>query len=69
MGENLKPVYLCLFYSVDNTTLYMHKPFEMVGMCRDNTGYQSIVDVQTNDYYKNLTICPDLMNVDLVIIK
>jgi hypothetical protein len=71
MIENFKPVYLCSYYSIsdDNTTLYMHKPFEMVGMCKDNIGYQSIVDTQTNDYYKNLTICPDLMNVNLVIIK
>ena len=71
MIENFKPVYLCSFYSVseDNTTLYMHNPFQIVGMCKDNTGYQQIVDLQTSDYYKALTICPDLMGVNIVIVK
>lgn len=71
MTENFKPVYLCSFYSVseDNTTLYMHNPFQIVGMCIDEVGYQQIVSLQTDDYYKKLTICPDLMGVNIVIVK
>ena len=71
MTENFKPVYLCSYYSIseDNTTLYMHNPFQMVGMCVDEAGYQRIVLLQTDDYYKSLTICPDLMGVNIVIVK
>jgi hypothetical protein len=55
--------------SEDNTTLYMHNPFQIVGMCIDEVGYQQIVSLQTDDYYKKLTICPDLMGVNIVIVK
>ena len=71
MANLLKPVYRCSSFqlSPDNTTLYIHNPFEVVGFCTDQAGFDAIVAEQENDYFKQLTICPELMGLTIVYVR
>jgi hypothetical protein len=71
MANELKPVYRCSYFelSPDNTTLYIHNPFEIVGFCTDQAGLDAIIANQGDDYFKRLTICPEMMEITTIIVR